>query len=328
MEGDVWRGSFEGDEPERLDRWLAEQLGRPRSKVQRWIKDGRVGVGNTDPGSVKPSHSLQSGDEVRCQIPELKPDPRVEPEAGPLRVLFEDPHLLVLDKPSEMAVHPGAGRSTGTLAHRLVHHYPETATVGGPGRPGIVHRLDLDTTGCLAVARTEEAYLGLSRSFAERAVDKIYLAVVHGVPDTGGTIDANIARHPQDRKRMTVRAGDGRGGGRPAVSHFTRLASAETAASALAVDIETGRTHQIRVHLKHAGYPIVGDPVYGEARWKGVPTRFQRPLRDFGRPALHAWRLAFDHPVTGDRVDVTAAVPDDLMELWFRLSGSDSFPVP
>ena len=117
-------------------------------------------------------------------------------------------------------------------------------------------------------------------------------------------------------------------GGRRAVSHFERLASAETAASVLAVDIETGRTHQIRVHLKHAGHPIVGDPVYGEARWKGVPSRFQRPLRDFGRPALHAWRLAFDHPATGERVEVTAPVPDDLVELWRRLSGSDVFPVP
>lgn len=325
MKGEVWRGSFDGDEPERLDRWLAAALGRPRSKVRRWIKDGRVQVRGGDPDFVKPSHTLQAGDEVSCRIPEPQPDPRVEPEAGELRVLYEDPHLVVIDKPAEMAVHPGAGRPSGTLAHRLVHHYPETATVGGPGRPGIVHRLDLDTTGCLVVARTEEAYLGLTRAFADRAVDKTYLAVVHGVPDADGTIDAHIARHPQDRKKMTVRSD---GGGRRAVSHFRLLSSADQAASALAVDIETGRTHQIRVHLKHAAHPIVGDPVYGEARWKGVPSRFQKPLREFGRPALHAWRLAFDHPVTDERADVTAPVPDDLVELWRQLSGSDAFPLP
>lgn len=324
MSREVWRGTFEAEEAQRLDRWLAAELGHTRSKIQRWIQDGRVQVGDAPASAIKASHALRRGDEVSCRIPEPRPDPRIEPEAGALRVLHQDPHVVVLDKPSGMAVHPGAGRSTGTLAHRLIHHYPETATVGGAGRPGIVHRLDLDTTGCLAVARTEAAYLGLSRAFAGREVAKAYLAVVHGVPAASGTIDAAVARHPNDRKRMTVRDA----GGRRAISHYRRLASAGRAASALAVDIETGRTHQIRVHLKHAGHPIVGDPVYGEARWRGVPARYQRALRDFGRPALHAWRLAFDHPVTGDRVDVRAPVPDDLVSLWELLSGSPEFPLP
>lgn len=327
---DDWAGAFDRDDSERLDRWLAAQLDRPRNKVQRWIRDGRVQLNDADPAGLKPSHALQRGDRVICRIPEPQPDPVVEPEEGKLRVLYEDPHLVVLDKPAELAVHPGAGRPTGTLAHRLLHHYPETAGVGGPGRPGIVHRLDLDTTGCLAVARTEKAYLGLTQAFAEREVDKTYLAVVHGVPDASGTIDANIGRHPHDRKRMTVR-GDGSRWGRRAVSHFRRLASADpvaNVAAVLAVDIETGRTHQIRVHLKHAGHPIVGDPIYGESRWRGVPSRFQKALREFGRPALHAWRLAFDHPVTGERIDVQAPVPADLIDLWEALSGSERFPLP
>lgn len=322
MPSQVWRGTFDGDEPERLDRWLATSLDRPRNKVQRWIKDGLVRVQGSDPASTKPSLLLTAGDEVECRVPAPEPDPKVEPEAGKLQVLYEDEHLLVLDKPAELAVHPGAGRPTGTLAHRLLHHYPDIDGVGGPGRPGIVHRLDLDTTGCLAVARTEKAYLGLSRAFADRHVDKTYLAVVYGVTDDAATIDAPMGRHPHDRKRMIVRSG-----GRHAVSHYRRLAVAANAASVLAVGIETGRTHQIRVHLKHVGHPIVGDPVYGEARWRGVETSLQKPLRSFGRPALHAWRLAFNHPISDGRVEVEAPVPEDLLGLWADLSGTE-FPLP
>lgn len=262
---------------------------------------------------------------VICRLPPPEPDPIVVAEPGVLRILHQDPHLVVLDKPAELAVHPGAGRSTGTMAHRILHHFPETGQVGGPGRPGIVHRLDLGTTGCLVVARTEAAYLGLTRAFANREIDKTYLAVVHGIPATHATIDAPIARHPQDRKKMTVRPSER--GGKPAVSHYCRLASAGQVASLLAVDIETGRTHQIRVHLKYVGHPIVGDPVYGEARWRGMPSRYQRPLRDFGRPALHALRLAFAHPIDHSRIVVEAPVPDDMMKLWSSLGETGPFPI-
>lgn len=323
VRGTTWRGvvTAEGAE-ERVDRWLADRLDASRNQVQRWIRDGRVEVAGT---TAKPSTALGEGDEVVCRVPAPTPDPVVRPEEGDLRVLWEDEHLAVIDKEADLAVHPGAGRRTGTLAHRLVHRYPELATVGGRGRPGIVHRLDLDTTGALVVARTEAAYRGLSEAFAGRGVDKAYLAVVHGRPHPpAGLIDEPIARHPRDRKKMTVRDG-----GRRALSSYRILATAEApgrrgpVASVLEVEIETGRTHQIRVHLKHLGTPIVGDPVYGEARWRGVPKRFRKPLSEFHRPALHAWKLGFDHPVTDERIEVEAPIPEDLVGLWRDLGGDD-----
>ena len=223
--------------------------------------------------------------------------------------------------PPGLAVHPGAGRPGGTLANRLLHRYPEIAGIGGPGRPGIVHRLDLDTTGLVAVARSERAYRGLTAAFAARAVAKTYVALVYGSPrPAGGRVEAPIGRDPRDRKRMAVRAD-----GRPAATGYRSLATVH-GISWLELDLETGRTHQIRVHLKALGHPLVGDPIYGEARWKGVESRFRRPLAAFPRPALHAWRLAFDHPGTGERLELEAPVPGDLAELWERVAGSPIFP--
>jgi 23S rRNA pseudouridine1911/1915/1917 synthase len=230
--------------------------------------------------------------------------------------LHEDAALVVIDKPPGLAVHPGAGRATGTLAHHLLDRYPEMAGVGGPGRPGIVHRLDQGTSGALVVARTPAAYARLSRAFAAREVEKRYLGIAYGAPEPpAGTIAAPIGRHPQRRQEMAVRPG-----GRPARTGYRTLA-AGAGIALLEMDLATGRTHQIRVHLKSIGHPLVGDPLYGEARWKGLPRPVQAALRDFPRPALHAWRLAFTHPATGEPLAFEAPVPEDLRELWEKVTG-------
>ncbi len=298
---------------ERLDRCVALHLGKPRNQVHRWITEERVTVGGRP---AKPATVVREGDAVECRPPERRAAPGLIAQAGELAVLFEDPDVAVLDKAPGMAVHPGAGRDRDTLVHFLLHRYPEIAGVGGAARPGIVHRLDLDTTGALAVARTEEAYLGLSAAFAERQVRKTYLAIAYGAPrEETGRVDLPIGRHRHDRRRMQVRDD-----GRPAATRYRCL---ETAAgiSRLEIDLETGRTHQIRVHLKAAGHPLVGDPTYGEARWKGLPGRVRRPLSSFPRPALHAWRLAFAHPTTGDPVEVEAPLPEDMRRLWREVTG-------
>jgi 23S rRNA pseudouridine1911/1915/1917 synthase len=303
---------------ERLDRHVAARLDAPRNQVQRWIAEGLVHVNGRE---VKSSAAVAAGDLVECSPPEPKEE-RVLPERGDLPVLYEDADLVVIDKPAGLAVHPGAGRATGTLAHRLLDRYPEMAGVGGPGRPGIVHRLDQGTSGALVVARTPASYARLARAFAVREVEKLYLGIVYGTPSPpAGTIAAPIGRHPQRRKEMTVRSG-----GRPARTDY-RMLAAQAGISLLEMDLATGRTHQIRVHLKHLGHPLVGDPVYGEARWKGLPRPVQAPLRDFPRPALHAWRLAFRHPGTGEPLAFEAPVPEDFKTLWSKVTG-EAFPAP
>ncbi len=301
------------DSGERLDRYLADHYGQARNQIARWIRAGRVLV---DGEPAKASLRLAGQEWIDCRPLERDFALRMEPEDGPLDVLFEDEQLAVLDKPAGIVVHPGAGRDRGTLAHRILHRYPESARVGGPGRPGVVHRLDRDTTGALVVARTEAAYVALTRAFAERTVTKTYLAVVYGRPrPPAGTIDAPIGRHPRRRQEMAVSPR-----GRPAVTHYRTRAEA-SGLSLLEIGLETGRTHQIRVHLKHRKHPLVGDPVYGEARWKSLPRSVQGVLRGFPRPALHAWRLSLPHPVTGERLDCEAPPPADLEELWAALGG-------
>lgn len=299
---------------ERLDRHVAARLGVARNRAQAWIRDGHVQL---NASTTKPSTAVAAGDTVGCALPAPKDD-RVLAEPGELAVLHEDEHLVVLDKPAGLTVHPGAGRSTGTLAHRLLARYPEMAGVGGEGRPGIVHRLDRGTSGVLAVARTALAYQRLARAFAVREVEKRYLAIVYGAPrPASGTIAAPIGRHPERRKEMAVRTS-----GRPALTGYRTLASSSGIAL-VALDLATGRTHQIRVHCKHVGHPLVGDPVYGEARWKGLPRRVQAPLAAFGRPALHAWTLSLLHPVSGEPMRFTAPVPADLDELWRQVTGEE-----
>jgi 23S rRNA pseudouridine1911/1915/1917 synthase len=297
----------------RLDRHVAVRLDEPRSQVQAWIAAGLVTVGGT---SARASTPLRAGDRIDCAPPPPPAETRVAAEEGDLVVLHADADVIVVDKPPGLTVHPGAGRAHGTLVHRLLARYPELAGVGGPGRPGIVHRLDKDTSGVLVVARSAAAYRALSRDFAARRVVKRYLALVYGAPPATGTVDAPIGRHPQRRKEMAVHPR-----GRPARTTFRTLAAAAGVAL-LEVGLATGRTHQIRVHLKSVGHPLVGDPVYGERRWKGIDGAGAGALRGFPRPALHAWRLAFHHPATGVLSEFEAAVPADLRELWEEATGT------
>jgi 23S rRNA pseudouridine1911/1915/1917 synthase len=300
---------------ERLDSYLANVYGTSRNQVAKWIRSGVVLVGAR---TAKPSLKLEGGEWISCEPLLVSQEGVLEPEHGPLRILHQDDSLIVLDKAADLVVHPGAGRQSGTLAHRLLDRFPEIGEVGGAGRPGIVHRLDKGTSGIMVIARTAEAYQVLSKAFSERHVDKKYLAIVFGAPSPSeGLVDAAIARHPQRRKEMTISDR-----GRPARTGYRTLASTDEA-SLLELSLETGRTHQIRVHLKHLGYPIIGDPVYGEARWKSLPKRRQKIYREFPRPALHAWRLAFAHPADGHQVDYIAPPPPDFEHLWQRLSGSD-----
>jgi 23S rRNA pseudouridine1911/1915/1917 synthase len=304
----------ESDAGQRLDTWLAARLEESRNRVHSWFAQGRVIV---DGEPRKPSHRLAVGEHVECSPPAPAVSGTLAAEAGELSVLYEDADLIAIDKPAGITVHPGAGRSTGTLVHRLLHRYPEIATVGGQQRPGIVHRLDKDTTGVLLIARSSAAYRALATAFAERTVRKTYLAIAYGTPkQRSGSIAAPVGRHPQRRKEMTVR-----GSGRPAETGYQVLA-AESGLAFLELDLRTGRTHQIRVHLKAIGHPLVGDPVYGENRWKGHPRPRQAVLRDFARPALHAWRLALAHPLTGEALRLESALPADLAGLWRTATGT------
>jgi 23S rRNA pseudouridine1911/1915/1917 synthase len=301
-----------GAAPARIDRFLAEALGLPRSRLQRWLEAGLVMVDGV--AVNKPSVPVLPGQRLVVTPPAAAAQ-RIEPEAGPLEILYEDDDLVAIDKPAGLAVHPGAGRASGTLAHFLLHRYPEIAGVGGDGRPGIVHRLDMDTTGVMLVARSDFAYGALQRLFAERGLDKTYLALVHGEPkESAGRIDLPIGRHEGERQKMAIRES-----GRPAATRWQKVAGRRHF-SLLRLELETGRTHQIRVHAKAIGHPLLGDPVYGENR-RGAPPKVQRAIDTFPRPALHARRLAFDHPRSGQRLVLEAPVPADLLDLWARLCG-------
>lgn len=297
----------------RLDVYLAKAYKTSRNQAAGWIQAGLVAVGGK---AAKPALKLDGGEWISCDPRAPSQDGRVEPEPGKLEVLFEDEHIVVLSKPAGIAVHPGAGRSSGTLANHLLAAYPEMAQVGGPGRPGIVHRLDLGTTGVLVAARTRSAHQALSEAFAERRVQKRYLAIVFGAPkESEGTITAPIARHPERRKEMAVLLN-----GRHAETGYRVLATA-AGVSLLELAPVTGRTHQIRVHCKHIGHPIVGDPVYGEARWRGLEKARQKPSKDFARSALHAWCLELPHPETGEPCRFEAEVPRDMLRLWRDTTG-------
>jgi 23S rRNA pseudouridine1911/1915/1917 synthase len=304
---------------QRLDRALAVRLSLPRSRVQRWIERGRVRVDGSAP--AKSGATLRAGSLVTWDPPP-RDDGRLEPEAGELVLLHEDADFLALDKPAELVVHPGAGRPRGTLAHRLLARFPELAGVGGPGRPGIVHRLDRGTTGVLLVARTPESYDVLSRGFAARAIEKSYLGIVWGSPaEKGGLLDQPIGRHPVDRKRMAVRPR-----GRVARTGWRLLRSAGPIAL-VQFELFTGRTHQIRVHASAWGHPLVGDPVYGGRAAASRGTAAARASAvALGRPALHAWRLALAHPRSREPLRLESPVPDDFRRAWEEIAGAP-FPV-
>jgi len=278
---------------QRLDRFLSEALPDvSRGEVQRWIADGRV---HTPGLKMKPSARLPFGAEVTVTLPEAKAAPPAA-QAIPLDILFEDEAILVLNKPAGLVVHPAAGHAQGTLVNALLHHCPSLAALHSE-RPGIVHRLDRDTSGVMVVAKTQTALQVLQGQFQARRVEKVYRALVYGVPTAPqGIIDVPLGRDPRHRQRFAPLPD-----GKPA---RTRYAVVQTFAGYGLLDVrpETGRTHQIRVHLAWLGHPVVGDALYGR-------RRTSLPLR---RQFLHAARLRFDHPLTGRRLTFSAPLPPDL----------------
>ena len=296
---------------ERLDRFLAAaQTDLSRSQLQTLIRDGRVEV-NGRPARV--SHRVQTGDAITVEMPEAPDHAGLEPEAIALDIVFEDEHLLVVNKPAGMVVHPGAGVTSGTLVHALLHHVPAIRTVGGADRPGIIHRLDKETSGLLLVAKTARMHRELVDMMRRREVSRVYHALIWRDPrESEGVIDAPVARDQRERKRMMVVTH----GGRQAVTHW-RVLERYGLATLLEVRLETGRTHQIRVHLAHIRYPVVGDPTYGGRPKKQLSADDRERslaielLRCLPRQALHAAELAFTHPVTGEERTFTSALPND-----------------
>jgi len=292
----------EGQAGLRLDQALAERLPEfSRSRIQQWIEQGNARV---DGRQWRSRDRVRGGEEVELTpVLEIEPSSIAQPIA--LDILAEDEHLLVLNKPAGLVVHPAAGNPDGTLLNALLHH---DATLAQLPRCGIVHRLDKETSGLLVVARSLQAHHSLVRQLQARNMGREYLALVVGEPGTGARIDAAIGRHPVQRKRMAVVSG-----GRQAVSDY-RLVERFRGHTLLAVKLSTGRTHQIRVHMRHAGYPLVGDPVYGARPRppKGAASVLVRALRSFPRQALHARRLTLQHPLTGELLAWEAPLPEDL----------------
>jgi 23S rRNA pseudouridine1911/1915/1917 synthase len=277
----------------RLDRVLAKQLPEySRSRLQQLIRAGFVRVNGI---TTRQSHLVQASDEIELTEPPVE---KIEdqPEPIPLEILFEDKDLIVINKPAGLVVHPGAGHRSGTLVNALLHYCPTLSGISGKERPGIVHRLDKETSGCLVVAKNDVAHRELARQFAERTVEKIYLALVTGkLRKQSGVIDEKIGRHPVHRQRMSVASSRGRA----AKTEYRVVRSGEQA-SLIECQLHSGRTHQIRVHLHHLGHPVLGDKVYA--------PRF---AKDFPRQMLHAWKLGFCHPRTGEWKNSEALLPDD-----------------
>jgi len=286
----------------RLDAFLAAQGGEhSRARWQQLIREGHVRVGGQ---ARKASHTVHAGEVVEFEIPEPTVVGLVAQDI-PLNILYEDADLIVINKPPDLVVHPAAGHAEGTLVNALLHHCADLAGIGGELRPGIVHRLDMDTSGALVVAKTEQAMAGLTHQFKNHLVHKEYLALVWGVvePRTGH-IETLIGRSTRDRKKMSTEPDIGR----LALTDYEVMEQFDDAA-VLRVRIHTGRTHQIRVHLTHIGHPVVGDTVYGRPRKADLPA-------PAGRQMLHAHQLAFEHPRTGQALSFTAPVPEDFRTLW------------
>lgn len=275
------------------------------------ILDGQV---QADGATISdPSDPVKPGARYRIEVPPAAP---AEPEAQdlPLSVVYEDDALIVIDKPAGMTVHPAPGAPRDTLVNALIAHCGDSLSgIGGVRRPGIVHRIDKDTSGLLVVAKTDAAHHALARLFAEHDIERAYRAVCWGVPvPPAGRIEGAIGRHPRDRVRMAIRP---EGSGKPAITHYRTLRRFGEAASLLECRLETGRTHQIRVHLTHIGHPLVGDPVYGRGRTgrlAGVPDEVRETLRAFPRQALHAAVLGFAHPITGEPLRFESPLPADI----------------
>ncbi len=316
---DVLTYTYAGDGKKRLDIFLHEAADEfSRSRLQALIREGLVLV---DGQARKTSFLLMGGEEIRLVNPVPTKPIRVLPEAIPLDIIYEDQSLLVLDKPAGLVVHPAAGNWDGTLVNALLHHCHDLAGIGGELRPGIVHRLDRDTSGILVVAKDDFSHRHLSRQFKQHTIAREYVALVYGrIKQAKGSFASNLGRNPRDRKKMASVMR----GGRRAVTHYDVLERLP-ATTFLRLNLETGRTHQIRVHLSEASHPLVGDRIYGK---KGIERQYAGDgrlafLRNFPRQVLHARLLGFVHPRSGEYLEFTAPVPDDLENLLRRLRQLD-----
>ncbi|MEP9376642.1 RluA family pseudouridine synthase [Aquabacter sp. CN5-332] len=313
---------------ERTDRLLAARLAPlSRTRIQRLVTEGRVENGARVVGDA--AERVNAGDVLTLRVPAPEPAEPL-PEAIPLRIVHEDAQLIVIDKPAGLVVHPAPGNWSGTLVNALLHHCGDSLSgIGGVKRPGIVHRLDKDTSGLLVVAKTDAAHKALAAQFADHGrtgdLDRAYLAFVWGVPDQRGMVDAPIDRHPASRVKMAVRQS-----GRQAVTHW-RLketfcdTSGAPVASLVECQLETGRTHQIRVHMAHIGHPLLGDEVYGlgfRTKLTRLPEDAKTALNGLGRQALHAARLGFVHPKTGKILSFESPLPQELRELRTALAAT------
>lgn len=295
----------------RLDKALAELLpDMSRERLKALIVEGQVTTGGRP---LNPSMKVSAGQAFAITLP-----PPVEAEAVaqdiPLSVVHEDADLIVIDKPAGLVVHPAAGNLDGTLVNALLHHCRgQLSGIGGVARPGIVHRIDKDTSGLLVVAKSDKAHEGLARQFKAHSIDRLYAAIVYGMPQpAAGTVDTWIARSDADRKKMAVYR---EGRGKHAVTHY-RTVRPLRGSALVECSLETGRTHQVRVHMAHLGHPLIGDPVYGRDR-KGFKSILE--TLGFKRQALHAKRLGFIHPVTGQKLSFDSALPTDMQELLSEL---------
>ncbi|MBI4495907.1 MAG: RluA family pseudouridine synthase [Deltaproteobacteria bacterium] len=297
------------DASKRLDVFLSlKNSSLSRSRIKRLIEKGQVEVGGKE---VKPGHRLKENDLVSLRIPAPEKG-EASPEAIPLDVLYEDRHLLVVNKPAGMVVHPAAGNYSGTLVNALLHRCTDLSGIGGVLRPGIVHRLDKDTSGLLVVAKDDFTHQGLAGQFKAHAAERKYLGLLFGHPPGEGRVESDIGRHPVDRKRMSARPRRGRKAATrwKVLRRFRQFSLVE-------FTLETGRTHQIRVHLSSIGHPLLGDPLYGgRRRLSSVePSSLRQALQMMRRQALHAASLGFVHPVTGEKIIFSSPLPPDLKEV-------------
>ncbi len=305
-------------EGHRLDVFLSEVWPEiSRAQAKRLVTSGAVAVGGV---RKKASYALKPGDEVCVTLPDPEPS-QLQPESIPLDIAYEDRYLLVVNKPAGLTVHPAAGARRGTLVHALLYHCEDLSGIGGVLRPGIVHRLDKGTSGLLVVAKTDSVHRHLSEQIRERSLKRVYRAIVWGRPGAEkGTVDASVGRHPTARKKMAVLES----GGKRAVTRF-KLIRRYDFLSLLELELETGRTHQIRTHMAHLGCPVFGDPKYGGRRkaLNASRGRFAREgaalLKGISRQALHAWRLSLVHPVLDRRMEFTAPLPSDMEWVLERL---------
>lgn len=308
----------ENQEKDRLDKYLSRLLpDLTRTRIQQLINEGLVSVNGE---ITKPSHLITPGERIEIRIPPPAPSELV-PEAIPLRVVYEDEHLIVIDKPAGMVVHPAYGHPSGTLANALLYHYENLSQVSGQFRPGIVHRLDKDTSGLLVAARNDQTHAALSEQFKQKSTEREYVAVVWGHPQPGkGTISNFLVRSSSDRRKMVVSQNEGKW----AVTHYEVMERFHRH-STVRLHLETGRTHQIRVHLAHLGHPVFGDPIYGGRRSqltglnKEDARFFQNLLENFKRQALHARVLGFVHPITQQPLHFESELPEEMKELIVML---------